>query len=309
LIETFEIKFQSGSITLVGTIYLPAKNKSFPLVVNAHPASIPLRTDSYYEHLKTSLPEHGIGFLIFDRRGSGDSGGDFESASFEDLADDVVSAVLAAREKVGERISKVTLFGASQGAWIEPLAAKKSDQIDNLILVSACGVTPADQMTYSAMTALQRAGYGKEVLDKVKAIRARIDNYFRQPGGKQELLRELNEFQAEPWFELAYLPGDGDLPDDPHQSKWSLEMDYQPLLVWRDLCNPSIFLYAEEDIWVPVDVSIANYRSATAHLPYVEFQVIPNTDHLMYQLDSPASSVSPEYLEKIVTWIHDRLSD
>jgi len=304
-----DFKFQSGANTLVGTIYLPETIESFPLVVNVHPASIPLRTDPYYDHLKTSLPEQGIAFLVFDRRGSGDSGGDFESASFEDLADDVVAAVLAAREKIGERISKVTLFGASQGAWIEPLAAKKSDQIDNLILVSACGVTPADQMTYSAVTALGRAGYGKEVLDRVRSLRARIDSYFRHPGGKQELLSELKQIQAEPWFELAYLPGDGDLPDAPQQSKWFLEMDYQPLLVWRDICNPSLFLYAEEDIWVPVDVSMANYKSVTAHLPHVEFQVIPNTDHLMYELATQTSSLSPKYVREVVTWIHNRLSD
>jgi pimeloyl-ACP methyl ester carboxylesterase len=304
-----DIHFQSGEILLAGTIHLPDQPGPFPLVVNVHPASIPQRSDPYYDHLKASLPEHGIGFLVFDRRGSGESQGDFETASFEDLADDIVSAVLSAREKYGKRISKVTLFGASQGAWIEPLAARKTDQIDNLILVSACGVTPADQMTYSAVTALGRAGYGKEIQDRVRSIRAQIDDYFRHPGRKQELLRELKDIQSEPWFELAYLPGDGDLPDDPHQSKWFLEMDYQPLLVWRDICNPSLFLYAEEDIWVPVDISMANYKSVTAHLPYVEFQVIPNSDHLMYELGSTSPSLSNDYINQVVNWIHHRLSD
>ncbi len=298
--ENFDLRFKSGSNVLVGTIYLPDQFDSFPLVVNAHPASLPLRSDPYYDHLKTTLPEHGIGFLVFDRRGSGDSSGDFETASFEDLAEDVAAAVYAARERYSQRISNVTLLGASQGAWIEPLAAKKSDQIDNLILVSACGVTPADQMTYSALTALGRAGYGMEVQNRVRAIRARTDNYFRNSVGKQDLLRELKEIQAEPWFKLAFLPGDIDLPDDPRQSKWFLEMDYQPLLVWRDICNSSLFLYAEDDLWVPVDVSMANYRIATAHLPHVEFQVIPNTDHLMVELASTSPIISPSYLEDVV---------
>jgi len=36
--------------------------------------------------LKSELPEHRIAVFIFDRRGSGASEGDFETADFEDLA-------------------------------------------------------------------------------------------------------------------------------------------------------------------------------------------------------------------------------
>jgi pimeloyl-ACP methyl ester carboxylesterase len=309
MIPPVEMRFQSGNLTLSGALYQPETEQSFPLAVMVHPASIPLCLDPYYDHLRSGLPEQGIGFLVFDRRGSGDSLGDFESASFEDLADDVVAAVQAARDKYGDRISKVTLLGTSQGAWIEPLAARKSNQIDSLILVSACGVTPAEQMTYSAITVLARGGFGKDIQNKVVDVRARIDDYFRNPHVYPELLKELKAIQAEPWFELAYLPGDGDLPDDPHQSKWFLEMDYLPLPVWKDVYIPSLFLYAEDDIWVPVDVSMANYQEVTTHLPHVEFQVIPNTDHLMYELDPPTSAISPDYMKEVMNWIRNRLSD
>jgi len=87
------VSFFNQNIKLVGTLYKPEEDGVYPAIVVVHPASAGEHTDPFYDHLKSELPNHGIAVLVFDRRGSGGSQGDFEAADFDDLADDVVTAV------------------------------------------------------------------------------------------------------------------------------------------------------------------------------------------------------------------------
>ena len=81
-----EITFLNQTIKIAGTLYFPEGKAPYPAVVVVHPASGGERTDPFYDHLRSALPAHGIAVLIFDRRGSGASEGDFATADFEDLA-------------------------------------------------------------------------------------------------------------------------------------------------------------------------------------------------------------------------------
>src|SRR5215207_4052850 len=124
-----EVSFYSQNIKLAGTLYKPGNNAPYPSVVIVHPASEGERTSPFYEHLRSELPAYGIGVFIFDRRGSGTSEGDFETADFHDLADDVISAVdyLQSRPDIDQ--TKIGLHGTSQGAWIAPIAAARKSEI------------------------------------------------------------------------------------------------------------------------------------------------------------------------------------
>ena len=75
------------------------------------------------------MPEHGIAVLIFDRRGSGASQGDFQTADFEDLAGDVIAAVDYLQSRPDIDKSKIGLHGTSQDAWIAPIAAEHKQGI------------------------------------------------------------------------------------------------------------------------------------------------------------------------------------
>ena len=141
-----EILFSNQNIKLAGTLYKPETVAPYPAVVVVHPASEGERTSSFYEHLKSKLPQYGIAVLIFDRRGSGASEGDFETADFEDLASDAISAVEYLQSRPDIDKSHIGLHGTSQGAWIAPIAAARKTDISVIVVVSASGVSPADQM-------------------------------------------------------------------------------------------------------------------------------------------------------------------
>ena len=151
-----EVSFSNQNIKLAGTLYKPESNAPYPVVVVVHPASEPQRGHVFYEHLIAALPEHGLGVLMFDRRGSGASEGDFETADFEDLAGDVISAAEYLQSRSDVDKTKIGLHGTSQGAWIAPIAAAHKPDIAFIVAVSASGVSPAAQMDYGVAFHLEK---------------------------------------------------------------------------------------------------------------------------------------------------------
>ena len=299
------IVFFSNNTRLVGTLYRPESNAPYPAMIAVHPATGGERTDRFYEHLKSELPRHGIAVLVFDRRGSGASEGNFATADFEDLADDVVAAVeyLQSRSDIDQ--TRIGLHGTSQGAWIAPIAAVRKPDIALVVAVSASGVSPADQMNYGVTFHLKQAGFDTVAVDKAIQLRNLVNEYFRGQVGRAAVATELSKFEHEAWFKQSYLSASSQLPVDITQSKWYYEMDYQPLAVWSEVRQPTLFLFAGVDEWVPTEQSMINYQQATLHLSDVTLTQIPGTDHLMC---GPAGEPSQEYLQALINWLTNRFS-
>lgn len=302
--QSEEIIFSNENIKLAGTLYKPGGKDPSPALVIVHPASAAERTDPFYEHLKSELPQHGIAVLIFDRRGSGASDGNFETANFEDLAGDVISAVEYLQSRPDIDKNKIGLHGTSQGAWIAPIAAARKPDIAFIVAVSASGVSPADQMNYGVAFHLAQAGFEPTFVAKAIQLRNLVNEYFRGHVSREDAQAELSRFENELWYEKAYLYLSSELPEDITQSKWHYEMDYEPLSVWKEVKQPTLFLFAQVDEWVPIDQSMLNYKNVTAHLSDVTLQQIRGTDHLMR---NQMGEISEEYLAALIDWLTSRI--
>lgn len=299
-----EIYFLNRGIKIAGTLYHPVRKPPYPAMVIVHPASAGERTDPFYDHLRLALPEQGIAVLIFDRRGSGASEGNFETADFEALANDVIAAVEYLQTRPDIDPNKIGLHGTSQGAWIAPIAAARKPDIACIVAVSGSGVSPADQMNYGVAFHLEKDGYNQAVVRKAIELRNLVNEYFRGRISREQAAAQLSRFEDEPWYEQAYLYSSAELPVDITQSKWHYEMDYEPLLVWKRVTQPVLFLFAEVDEWVPIEQSMLNYRNATAHLTDVKVRQMRSADHLMR---NQAGEISQEYLDILVDWLTRRL--
>jgi uncharacterized protein len=303
-----EVVFRNETVPLAGTLYTPDTGRAHPAVVVLHAANGGTRQFPFYEHLATHLPAHGIAVLLFDRRGSGQSGGDFETASFETLAEDGHAALdyLRSREDIDQQ--QIGLYGISQGGWIAPLVAGLRPDIAFLIIVSGCGVSPAKQMDYGAAYTLRQQGFPEKTIAQAIALRSRVNDHYRGRISREVVSAELDRAQAEPWFQEAYLSPGEDLPEDVTKDKWWYEFDYDPLAIWKQIQQPTLFLFAEDDRWVPVAESISNLELGTAHIQDRTILQIKGTDHLMYKTgDQEAETISEEYVETMLAWIMKRI--
>ena len=303
-----EIIFTNKTVQLAGTLYKPDTQMAHPAVVVLHAANGGTRQFPFYQHLVTHLPACGIAVLLFDRRGSGHSSGDFETASFETLAEDGNAAVNYLRTRNDINKKQIGLYGISQGGWIAPLVVGLRSDIAFLIIVSGCGVSPAKQMDYGATYTLRQQGFTENTVAKAIALRNRVNEYYRGHISREVISAELDSAQSESWFREAYINSSKDLPEDVTKSKWWQELDYDPLLIWKQIQPPTLFLFAEDDQWVPVTESTSKLEKATAHIKDLAIIQIKGTDHLMFKTsEKKAEIISEEYVETMVAWLMKRI--
>jgi pimeloyl-ACP methyl ester carboxylesterase len=302
-----DVCFFNGDIKLSGTLHLPTRSGPYPAIVVLHAASGGTRDFHAYQHLATALPAAGFATLLFDRRGAGDSEGDFSTARFDDLAADALAGVALLKARQDIESSKIGVWGVSQGGWLGPLAATMSSEVAFVVSVSGPGVSPARQMDYAAAYWLQAGGQPANVVEQAMSVRSLVNEYYRGRASRSDAEQAIDMIRHASWFEQVFLPNSGNLPSDPRNTKWDIEMDYDPLSVIARVRVPIAFFFAETDAWVPVEESIVNIQRVTQSHSEVTIWRIPGTDHLMETGMSDADRpISEHYLKLLIEWLDER---
>jgi len=274
-------------VTLAAS-YSPAGSTA---IVALHGASTGTRTHRLFQHLHAVLPPAGIGVATFDRRGEGESSGQPSVGDFELQARDA----LAVAEALG--VSRIGLWGFSQGGWVAPLAATLSDRIRFLVLVASTGVSPAEQMRYATAEQMRRAGHPPEAVRRAVELRLACEAWMRAPDGAvgERLVAELEAARHEPWWDLAFLQTE--LPDAATRRAWLAEMDFDPAPIFGRVSVPTLLFYGAKDEWSPVDASVEAWHRARG--ADAEVVVVPGAAH---DLSLPDGSLPVAYGERLVEW-------
>jgi len=110
-----EIRFENDGVELYGVLHTLEEVREGPALVAIHGSGTPEHDSWLFEHLVEALPALGVSVFVYDRRGTGESGGELATATFQDLADDALAAAgaIAATEQVSR--DAVGFWGQSQG--------------------------------------------------------------------------------------------------------------------------------------------------------------------------------------------------
>lgn len=263
-------------------------------LVPLHPASDGSRRQFLFEHLVDTLVPRGFAVLRFDRRPP-PSGAD---VPFEVQAEDALEALAALRSEVGD--VPLGLWAWSQGAWAAALAASRSTEVAFLILLAACGVSPAAQMRYGTAEQLRRDGHGDDAaLAELAELRTALEDALRDHGRLEESQALIDRYAHRPWFPLAGVPRTLDPSDD-----WP-DMDYDPVPTIAAVRCPVLLLYGEEDEWTPVEPSLAAWRRGGN--PQLTVIRLPGTGHApTFGGVHDRDAVSPAYTQALVDWLESR---
>jgi dienelactone hydrolase len=143
-VRTEAVRFQSGDVTLAGTLFIPDERGRHPAIVLFHGSGPEPRNPSVADW----FARHGVIALTYDKRGVGESTGDFRAVSFTELSDDGLAAIQLLRARPDVDAERIGVWGLSQGGWLGPLAASRSKDVKFVIAVSGPGVSPAEQMVF-----------------------------------------------------------------------------------------------------------------------------------------------------------------
>jgi pimeloyl-ACP methyl ester carboxylesterase len=295
-IDVSERSFKDGSVTLKGTLYVPHGAKNIPAVIAFHAAFEATRNLALYKHLKQMLPPLGIAVFVFDRRGSGESGGKPADGDYTALADDGIAAQKMLQHDPRIDPKRIGFWGLSQGGWISLLAASRSPDTAFAIAVSAPMVTPDVQMIFASTNILRIKGYSQADIDIEVAARKAVDDFERGKLDRATAQKRLDAAAAKPWFKLIYM---GKTFHDPAQSGWAKEIRNDPLKTLPRIKAPTLIIYGAKDPWVPVALSAQILKTHAAEYPNITTAVIAGADHDMMTSISPAKQIAPEGFDNL----------
>jgi hypothetical protein len=295
-----EVRFRNGDIELAGTLILPQGPGPHPALVFTHGSGAEGRWATRY--LARRIAREGFAALIWDKRGVGESGGEWSEAGFEDQAGDAAAAVALLRDRPEIDPGKVGIHGHSQGGTIAPLAAVRA-RADFLIASAASGLPMADVEIYSVgnFIGISTLPPGEAALARAY-VEAMVDVAYRG-GPRAELDAAAARARGYEWFFE---------PPAPDDSYWAFSRriaDFDPLHWWRQVDRPALLLYGSEDERVPVEPSRKAIVAATESVgkARVDVRIFEGGDHT-YRLRRSGDAwprTVEGYPEAIVEWLRD----
>jgi uncharacterized protein len=267
-----DVVFSNGTVKLAGNLTLPRTAGPHPAVILIHGAggTIPTRDFGYWSAF---FAGHGIAVLAFDKRGGGASGGDANTATYEDLADDVLAglAMLRKRDDIDPRC--IGLYGMSNGGYIAPLAAERSNgQVAFIAVRAGSAQRVGSNISYEVGNDLRSEGFTELEVQRAVAIRQRATDFVINrpkisPESWDSLKKEVEAVSGErwfPWSRVLWVPRVN--PAEPAAvaflDKLRSEWKYDPIPHWKNVRAPVYVMLGDLDRSVPSAMSDSLLRGA-----------------------------------------------
>lgn len=236
------VTFQSGGVTLRGTLFEPRTGEQLPGIVFVHGSGAESRRGFLY--LAKLFARHGFAALAYDKRGAGDSGGSTYDVGYDGYAADAVAAIQSLGSRPEVNASEIGILGHSEGGWVAPLIAERDPDLAFIIVTSTTDLTPAEQVVYETGADVRGAGFSDKQAEAAMATQRLLMQYQRSAEGKAALTAALKRAVMAPWFDASGLPTSA---DEYGGAWWTSVMDFDPLPHWRDVRCPVLMVSGGKD--------------------------------------------------------------
>jgi dienelactone hydrolase len=301
--EVHNIAFDSHGTRLAGRLVLPRGEAPVTVVVLMHGSENDSAIDSY--SLQRMLPAQGIGAFVYDKRGTGASGGSY-TQDYSLLADDAVAAVATARSLTGTRLDRIGFQGGSQAGWVVPLAAART-HVDFAIVCFGLAVNAIDEDQQAVELQLREKGYSRrQIRDALQVARA-AENVVASDfsSGFAELDRLRARYATAPWYKdlrgdytwLILPKSEAELRAAAPDFDWHTPWHYDPMPVLRASRTPQLWILGGEDYEAPSAETRKRLQSLIAAGRDYTVAYYKNAEHGMtlFQLDAKGERLSTRY--------------
>ncbi|WP_447753123.1 alpha/beta hydrolase family protein [Sphingopyxis fribergensis] len=291
-LETRETSFTSHGTSLVGRLILPPGTGPVPIVVLLHGAEFNSARD--FNSLQRMLPAAGVGAFVYDKRGTGASGDKYTQV-FSLLADDAVAALAEARRMAGPRGARFGFQGPSQGGWIAPLAATRTN-VDFLIVSFGLAVSVADEDREAIAFQMGLKGYGPDVIAKAQEIGAAATRIFASgmSDGIEAFDAVRERYRGEPWFKDVYgnythiilaMTAD-EIRTKGQAYRFGTPVHYDPMPTLRAVTVPQLWALGGQDIDAPAGETSRRIAGLIEGGKPITLAVFPKAEHGMTEFET-----------------------
>ena len=257
-IERREVRFRSGGVELAGTVLVPPGERPTPGVVIVHGSGSSDRSNPWTSAWAEALAARGVAVLHPDKRGSGESGGDWRTVGFDVLVADAVAAVETLGRLPEVDADRTGVIGFSQGGHIAPAVATESETVRFVGSISASVVPLVEQIVDEVELAAERAGLDAGQVAEVTALHRSAIHYATTGAGWERYATE-----REAALDTPIGPVVEPFPDDPDDWVWSWGRavgNFDPLVHWIAADVPRLLVYGGADERIRVGESVGLVR-------------------------------------------------
>ena len=321
---TFENKKEG--IKLAGTLTLPSQKGKYPVVVLISGSGAQDRNQEIMGHkpflvIADYLARNGIGVLRFDDRGTAESGGDFETATTNNFANDVEAAVeyLLSRKDVDKK--KIGLIGHSEGGIIAPMVATRNKKVSFIVLLAGTGVRGDELLMMQTRAISEVMGMPSEVMNQAAKINRALYDIILESSKDDNWEESLKAF-FDTHTNNSALEG---MPDEPlEQLRTNMHKQfanpwlrnfiaYNPANDLKKVKIPVLALNGSLDLQVPPKENLAAIEAALKQAKNKKYKVVEleGLNHLFQEAETGlpteygqiGQTFSPRALEVMLEWI------
>ncbi|KTE38365.1 MULTISPECIES: alpha/beta hydrolase family protein [unclassified Sphingopyxis] len=304
-------------VTLKGRLVMPKGAGKVPVVVLVHGAErdAALR----FNFLQRLFPAVGVGVFVYDKRGTGTSGGVY-TQDFDLLADDAIAAMATARQLAGDRAGRVGYQGASQGGWVAPLAANRTPA-DFVIVSFGLAVSILDEDLQQMEMELTDKGYPPEIIAKAQEIARAAGEIFASnfKGGYAEFDAVRAKYRGESWYKDVHghitwllLPHEeAAMRAEGPKYDWGTPFRYDPMATLTANRTPQLWVLGGRDYQAPAKETSRRIGTLIGAGKPFTLAVYPGAEHgiTLFETAPDGTRVSTRFAEGYFAMMRDFIKD
>jgi fermentation-respiration switch protein FrsA (DUF1100 family) len=319
-------------VTLAGTLTLPPGPGPFPSAVLISGSGPQTRDEDIFGHrlffvLADYLTRRGIAVLRYDKRGLGQSTGNYAEATTADFASDARAAVAYLKTVSAVDPKQIGLIGHSEGGLIAPRVAAPTSGIAFVVLMAAPGLTGEQILLQQAALIGRSEGASEAVIASNTELQKQMFATVLVTPDPQQAQKRLHTILSRyathlPAADKAALGGTQSFADRTAasvSSPWFRSfLVSDPITALRQMRCPVLALNGSHDLQVPPLEDLDAIRAALQAGGNQDYTVqeLPGLNHLFQNCRTGALSeyatspetISPLALRVISDWITKHVS-
>jgi pimeloyl-ACP methyl ester carboxylesterase len=306
-----KIKIPSEGLLITGWLYLPLGENKCPLVILTNGGGDGSRgAKSFSDFMAPVLAHCGIAAFVHDKRGTGESEGEYVNTTYNDYITDAGNCAIFLSGHKRIKPDLIGVMGASEGGRIAVIAASRYPVIKFVVSQAGTVVTTVEDRLYAQLNGMIDGGLMNDSICSL--VRPLWEKSFKawesnDPAEHEKVNKEILEWRQK--YDRRFLPFTNH------------EMDSIPyfryvLPTWKSMPNDYLTelghfnkkwlaIFGEVDRVVPTDASIKNikyYMSKSGNKDY-NIAVLHNCGHSPVDVDTKLM-VNFHYL--IINWLKEK---
>lgn len=303
-----DARFTNGMVSLAGSLLVPPGKGPHAAVIFLHGSGAEGRAGSRF--IADRFARAGIAALIYDKRGVGESTGEWRAAGFEELVGDAIAGIAWLRKRTDIRANHIAVYGHSQGGMLAPFVASSTPHVRYVISGAGSAMPLREAEVNSIMNQLRLKGLAdSDEAAALEYVRRYVDALVAG-ASSPEFAAETEKVKNAPWFAHVHVPP----AENWFWRYYARVANYNAADHWRKVTVPALVMYGEGDAYVPVERSVTNIDRALQQAQNRDYTIIvfPRATHAFDIVPSAGGPfdwprVAPGFPELAITWLRDRV--